>query len=114
MFFKNLIFYMLLDIKQLSLRKMETLKEAKKEKLKTKKIEKIELWKNKTQLRGINICLQDIYIELDDNSFGPPPIGPVSASIGIAVSPNLLKVFKYAKNILLYDFFASSSFKSKE
>jgi len=40
-------------------------------------MKKIDLWKVETQLRGINICLVDIYPELDGDSFGTGAVGPI-------------------------------------
>jgi len=38
---------------------------------------KIDLWMSETQLRGVNICLVDIYPELDGDSFGTGTVGPI-------------------------------------
>ncbi len=40
-------------------------------------MKKIDLWKGETQLRGVNICLYEIYPELDGDSFGIGAVGPI-------------------------------------
>ena len=65
-------------------------------------------------LLSVKILLSPVSARIINSCERFPPIGPVSAAIGIAVRSNLLNVFKYDKKNLLYENSASSSDTSKE